>query len=200
MSNIRKELIAKANEQGLEFHKNITTEKLAEKLGVDLPAVEHAPEQTAQAIDALNAVTNGDAAPAPQSTSKPPKLRSLHEVERMKNRYLTHRRRRVIVTCLNPKKAKWRGEVIDVSNGFNGGIKMFVPFNNEKGWYVPEFILDILRNRKFVAFQDTKTANGTPTSKAYLAQEFSITELPELTQQQIDDLRQAQARTNRLED
>lgn len=100
---------------------------------------------------------------------------------------------RIRVTCMNPAKKDWPGEIITVSNRAVGTLKKYVPFNADDGWHVPNMILQVLRARECQVFVTTKSKNGVSVRKGKLIKEFAIEVLDPLTQQELGDLARVQA-------
>lgn len=105
---------------------------------------------------------------------------------------------RVKVTCLNPNKREWAGELFTGQTSEVNAIKKYVPFDNEEGWHVPNLLLDIIRNRKCQVFKTVKHPNGNTTAKPTMINEFAVVEMEPLNQKQINDLAKAQAAGNRI--
>lgn len=111
----------------------------------------------------------------------------------MRKRKEAHRLVRVIVSCRNPEKTEWEGETFTGSNSLVGSITKYVPFNNEEGWHVPQIILNVIRERKCTVFTWKKNGNGDRVKVGKQINEFTITELPALTPQEIQELKERQA-------
>lgn len=103
---------------------------------------------------------------------------------------------RVRITCMNPNKKNWRGEVFSVGSAKIGTFKKFVPFNAEDGWHIPQIMLDMIRARKFSTFTSEKTNKGQTIRRAKLVPEYSVEVLPDLTQKELDALAKKQAMAN----
>jgi hypothetical protein len=99
---------------------------------------------------------------------------------------------RVNVTCMNPNKKDWPGEVFTFSNSFVGTHRKFVPFNTTEGYHVPTVIYNMIVERQFVSHY-TVTENGKPINKQKLVKEFAVEVLPSLTENELKDLAQRQA-------
>lgn len=172
-------LKARADLLGISYHPSIGVEKLKEKL----------------------AAATGDGAetdPAPQTEAQAPAPTPVPEVEtegqlrkRLKNEALALVRIRL--TCMNPLKKDWDGEIITVGNSYVGTISKFVPFNAEDGWHVPRIMLDMLISRQYQTFVNAKSKNGVSIRQGRLVKEFGIEILPQLTQEELHDLAQRQA-------
>lgn len=99
---------------------------------------------------------------------------------------------RVIVRCNNDNKKEWTGETHSVICAA-GTIKKWVPFDNEKGWHVPQAILDVIGAKMCLKFRNSKLANGQTHKISYLTKEYNIEILKPLTKKQIEKLAEEQA-------
>jgi len=106
---------------------------------------------------------------------------------------------RVRITCMNPDKKAWEGEIFTVSNSLIGTTKKFISFISEEGFYVPAIILNVMRERQYVHHFIAQTPKG-PVNKQKLAKEFAIEILSPLTQEELKDLAHEQALSKSLED
>ena len=100
---------------------------------------------------------------------------------------------RIRVSCMNPAKKEWDGEIFTVGNSTIGTIKKYVPFNSEEGWHVPHVIYLMLRDRQCQIFVNSKSAHGVTTRQSKLIKEFAIEILAPLTKEELADLAQRQA-------
>jgi hypothetical protein len=100
---------------------------------------------------------------------------------------------RCIVTCMNPEKKKWQGEIISVGSAKLGTFKKFVAFNTPDGYHIPQIIFDMMKERKCTVFVDSRDARGQKIKKGKLIPEFSIEILPPLTPNELSDLARRQA-------
>jgi hypothetical protein len=100
---------------------------------------------------------------------------------------------RVRVTCMDPNRKGWPGEIFTVSNGVVGTVRKYVPFNAENGYHVPNIILKHLKRKKRQEFRAVKTRNGMTIKKGYLVPAFAIEELPPLTPEELKELARRQA-------
>lgn len=104
---------------------------------------------------------------------------------------------RVRLTCMNPTKREWPGEIISVSNSCIGTVKKFIPFNAD-AYHIPKVILGVLKERMYQSFV-TKKVNGRKVKRGRLVKEFAIEELPPLTVDELKELAAKQAK-DELED
>lgn len=106
---------------------------------------------------------------------------------------------RVVVHCNNDKKKEWTGEIHTVICAA-GVIKKWVPFNNEKGWHVPQAILDVMSAKTCQKFRSAKLPNGQEHNVSYSVKEYNIEVLPPLTREQLDNLAKEQAARGSIHD
>lgn len=100
---------------------------------------------------------------------------------------------RINVTCMNPAKRNWHGEIFTTGNSVVGTIRKFVPFNTENGYHVPNAIYQMMKNRKCQVFYTEKTKKGVDVRKGKLIKEFAIDVLDPLSPEELDNLAREQA-------
>ena len=165
-------LKARANLLGVKFHPSISLEKLREKVNA--------------------AVTSEGEAEEPSNSSPEAKEETIGEKrKRLKTESL--KLVRIRLTCLNPAKKEWEGEIITVGNSLIGSVKKFVPFNADDGWHVPHVIYQQLKERQCQIFYTATDARGNKVRKGKLIKEFAIEVLPPLTKEELDELARRQA-------
>ena len=165
-------LKARANLLGVKFHPSISLEKLREKVNA--------------------AVTSEGEAEEPSNSSPEAKEETIGEKrKRLKTEAL--KLVRIRLTCLNPAKKEWEGEIITVGNSLIGSVKKFVPFNADDGWHVPHVIYQQLKERQCQIFYTATDARGNKVRKGKLIKEFAIEVLPPLTKEELDELARRQA-------
>lgn len=165
-------LKARANLLGVKFHPSISLEKLREKVNA--------------------AVTSEGEAEEPSNSSPEAKEETIGEKrKRLKAEAL--KLIRIRLTCLNPAKKEWEGEIITVGNSLIGSVKKFVPFNADDGWHVPHVIYQQLKERQCQVFYTATDARGNKVRKGKLIKEFAIEVLPPLTKEELEELARRQA-------
>lgn len=174
-------LKARATLLGIQFHPSIGLEKLREKVNAKLndepePEEEEAPAAPVQAKQAETGVAD--------ETPGQKRVRLRREALKLI---------RVRITCMNPFKKEWEGEILTAGNNGVGTVKRYVPFNNEEGWHVENIILEQLRERKCQIFVTEKDTRGNKIRKGKLIREFAIEVLDPLTEEELRDLAQRQA-------
>jgi len=107
---------------------------------------------------------------------------------------------RIRVTCMDPNKKGWPGEIFTVSNDVIGTVKKYVPFNAESGWHVPNIILKHMKRKKRQEFRTVKTRNGMQIKEGYLVPAFAIEELSPLTEEELKELARKQAMNHSIDE
>ena len=161
---------------GVSFHPSIGLEKLREK---------------------VNAAVAGVAEPDPEKPQDAAEETEGQRKKRLKEEAL--KLVRVRVTCMNPAKAEWSGEILTVGNSVIGSVKKYVPFNADDGWHIPYVLYEFMRDRMCQVFTNSKTKNGVTVRQGKLIREFAIEVLPDLTQEELHDLAQRQAMSKSID-
>ena len=167
-------LKARAEQLGISFHPSIKLEKLRDKINAKL---EGDSEEEAEEVVVAAGAPKGE-------TQSELRLRKRKEASELV---------RIRVTCMNPAKKEWDGEIITAGNSAVGTFKKYVPFNNEDGWHVPRIIYNQLLERKCQIFITDKDGRGNKVRKGKMIREFAIEVLPQLTPAELRDLAQRQA-------
>ena len=169
-------LKTRADQMGVNYSKNIGVEKLRARIE-----------------DALN-----DNAPVEEA----PKKAAVETAGQRRNRLRKEAGAlvRVRVTCMNPNKREWQGEIFTVSNAVVGTFRNYVPFNIEDGWHIPEIIFQQVKARKCQVFKTVNGPRGEKIRKGTLIPEFSVDVLTPLTDKELSDLAKRQAMAGGIED
>ena len=156
---------------GLSFHPSIGLEKLREK---------------------VNAVLASQEETKPEEVAQDPVTETLDQ-KRRRLRDEAAKLVRIRVTCMNPNKKEWEGEIITAGNAGVGTFKKYIPFNADEGWHVPNIIYQVLKSRECQVFYTVTGPQGNKFRKGKLIKEFAIEVLPPLTEEELKDLAQRQA-------
>ena len=167
-------LKARADQLGISFHPSIKLEKLRDKINAKL---EGDSEEEAEEVVVAAGAPKGET----QSALRLRKRKEASELVRIR------------VTCMNPAKKEWDGEIITTGNSAVGTFKKYVPYNNEDGWHVPRIIYNQLLERKCQIFVTDKDGRGNKVRKGKMIREFAIEVLPQLTAEELRELAQRQA-------
>ena len=164
-------LKARADMLGVKYHPSISLEKLRDKVNA---AVEGAPE-----------VQDTSAEVTAQAETE--------EQERARIRREANELMRINITCMNPAKSEWDGEIITAGNSLVGSFTKFVPFNTTEGYYVPRIIYHVLKDRQCQVFVTKRDDRGNSYKQGKLIPEFNISILPIHTLEEMQELAQRQA-------
>ena len=114
---------------------------------------------------------------------------------------------RIQVHVLNPAKQSWTGEIFTVGNDVIPHMTRFIPFNAVDGiWHVERMFVEMLKNRKYQSMVEYSGSGKDPKkygvdySRNKLLPEFAITELPPLTEQELEDLGLNQAANGSIQE
>lgn len=165
-------LKARADQLGLSYHPSIGLSKLRDKVNDYIAGIPSEPD-------------------APVKATAPHQETEQEIRARLREEQLSLVRIRL--TCMNPSKSEWEGEIFTVGNSLVGSITKYVPFNAEDGWHVPRILLDTLQERQCQIFTSVKAKNGVTVRQGKLIKEFAIEVLPQLTAAELKDLAQRQA-------
>lgn len=108
---------------------------------------------------------------------------------------------RIRLTCMNPAKKAWRGEIFTVANSVLGTVKKFVPYDArfyQNGYHVPYCIYRMLKNKTYLNIT-TRDENGKTIVQTSYVPEFGIEVLPSLTPDELEELARAQQAGNRID-
>jgi len=106
---------------------------------------------------------------------------------------------RVNVTCMNPAKREWDGEIFTTGNALVGSISKYVPFNSEDGWHIPRILYNFLRDRECQVFVTVTDQRQNKIRKGKMIKEFNIEVLEPLTPQELQELKERQALARSVE-
>ncbi len=172
-------LKARADQLNITYHPSIGVDKLREKVAAAIAGDESSKDDEPEKVEKTAKVE------APVEETEPMRMR------RLKRESLELVR--VRLTCMNPSKKEWSGEIFTVGNNLIGTVSKFVPFNLDEGWHVPRIMLEMLQSRQVQTFVNEKSRNGITTRRGKLIKEFAIEILPPLTAVELKELAQRQA-------
>jgi ribosomal protein L16 Arg81 hydroxylase len=178
------DLQARAKLLGVKHHPSAGADTIRAKIKEHQAAQEAAQEAAQKAAQEAAPAASTDAVAAPAETERQKVARIRAEAEALV---------RIRVTCMNPMKKDWNGEIITVGNRAVGTLKKYVPFNADEGWHVPQMIYDVLKARQCQIFVTEKTKNGVSVRKGKLIKEFAIEVLDPLTKDELAELARRQA-------
>lgn len=168
---------------GISYHPSIGLDKLRAKVNAAVEG-ETPPDEVPDEDEVKEAEV-------PKETEAAKRLRLRNEAAKLI---------RIRLTCLNPAKKEWDGEIITAGNSAVGTYKKFVPFQGaDEGWHVPYIIYQQLLHRECQIFVTTKDARGNKVRTGRMIREFAIEVLPNLTEEELKDLAQRQAMSKAID-
>ena len=184
-------LKSRADTMKLKYHPSIGVDKLRAKVNAALkgePDPDDIPKQPVD-LPVINPVAEVDGKPAKRTQTK----KELQALYHTRLRQDANKLVRIRITCMNPDKTQWPGEVFDVGNSITGSIKKFVPFEAEDGYHVPFMIYEALVARKYQQHKKVRLPNGAWGIKSGLVREFAVELLTPLTKGGMKELAVRQA-------
>lgn len=165
-----------------------TLKQRADMLGIDY----HPSIGAAKLREKINAKMNGE----PEVAEKPMLAKAEEESEGARRSRLkkeANKLVRVNITCMNPLKKEWHGEILTAGNSVVGMFRKFIPFNTTDGYHVPQILLSQLQERQCQIFYNEKSHRGVTVRRGKLIKEFAIEMLPPLTEEELKELGRRQA-------
>ena len=113
---------------------------------------------------------------------------------------------RVRITVNNPSKQNREGEIISAGNTLIGFVSKFIPYQPafyENGYHIPKIILDVMRDMKHARFpkkKDRLNVTLDDYSNVRMVPDFTIEELPPLTEEELKALAEYQQANRTVED
>lgn len=143
---------------GVEFRSTISDEKLAARIKAvkEGSPVEADTDDDIKSETPTKAINPLDVKLIPQSEMKFNKAITAAE-----KRSQAKQMQRVIVTCNDPAKKEWQGEILEVGNSVIGEIKKYIPFGT--AWYVPNALLKMMKSKMYQRFYTRKDKFGNET-------------------------------------
>lgn len=167
-------LKARADLMGISYHPSIGVEKLRAKIN---EVLEGTPSKDTTEHSPVMATPT-------QETEGQKKARKRREASELV---------RVRVSCMNPAKNEWDGEIFSAGNSQIGTFTKYVPFNADDGWHVPRILLNQMQDRQCQIFVTKTDDRGNKVRQGKLIKEFAIEVLPALTTTELHELAQRQA-------
>ena len=114
---------------------------------------------------------------------------------------------RIQINVLNPAKQNWTGEIFTVGNDVIPHMTRFIPYNAVNGiWHVERMFVEMLKSRKYQRMVEHSGSRNDPSKygvdyhRNQLVPEYSIIELPPLTEQELQDLGANQAANGSIQE
>lgn len=187
-------LKARADLLKIQYHPSIGLEKLQEKINAKLAETsEQAQESSKKEPEAPSAASPSVQAEIPEVEGQVVDVEETPMQRRDRKRKEANELVRIRVTCMNPAKREWEGEMFSAGNSLVGNVSKYVPFNNDEGWHVPRIIFNMIKDRECQVFVSKRDDRGNVTRQGKLIKEFAVEVMPDLTVEELHDLAQRQA-------
>lgn len=174
----RESLEARANIMGIQFHTNISTEKLRERINSAL-------------VGSQESTTTGETKPVGKETDVERKSRKRKEAAKLI---------RCRIHCNDPAKKEWPGEYITVGNNAVGTFRKYIPYNLDEPYHIPQIIFNALREKRVQVFTTKRGKDGNPVREAKSISAYNIEVLEPLTEEALKRLSASQLARNALSD
>ena len=200
---------SKADLLGIKYHPNIGAETLRNKITEHMAKIDQPAAPKSELVDEEPEFIEPVLQPAvpnlaPAAVESPVAASPVHVAKRIPvaetAREKAYRIKmeasalvRIRITCMNPHKREWEGEIFTVANKICN-FKKFVPYNEV--WHVPNMVLNMIQERQCQVFITTKGSRGFKSRTGKLIKEFGVEILPNLTKEELADLAQRQAMAN----
>lgn len=162
-------LIRQADILGVTFHPNISTDKLRERV-----------------TEALRATAGDLSTGQTQAPTVEPTKVETENARRLRLRAEASALVRVQITCMDPSKKEYQGEIFTAGNSVVGSFRKFVLFNEP--YHVPQIILSQLEDKQCQIFITVKGDRGQRHRKGKLIKAYAIQKLPPLTEVELQEL------------
>lgn len=165
----RATLTRQAELLGVQFHPNISTDKLRERVVVALRAT---------ATDMSTGLTQEPTIEASVVESE--------NVRRLRLRKEAGKLIRVQITCMDPSKKEYQGEIITAGNSVVGSYRKFILFNEP--YHVPNILLAQLEEKQCQIFVTVKGDRGQKHRQGKMIKAYAIQRLAPLTEEERKEL------------
>lgn len=156
----------RATALGISFSPNIGEQKLAEK---------------------IDAALEGKTLIADETQGLADNVEGVHQVtDKSSARERAFLLKRVVIYPVDPRRTQLKGELVFSGNGQIGMVGKYVPFNDKRGYHVPQILLNKLEETTFTEFFSITDALGNEETQVRQRPAFIIQELKPLTQAEID--------------
>lgn len=97
---------------------------------------------------------------------------------------------RCIITCNNPNKSSYQGEIFSARNAKVPEVKKFISFGVKT--HIPNILLNVIKEKQLQMFRKTKLANGNVITQPYLTSEYNIQLLDPITPEEFEAIKRKQ--------
>jgi hypothetical protein len=167
-------LKTQADKMGVKYSPNIGEAKLQEKIN--------------------EAIIKESEKPVKKAASAP----ETKEEKRARKRKEALELVRVRVACYDPTMKKKAGTYIMASNGVVGTVRKFIQFN--KPWFMPRILVNVMRESEYQGWIEGKSQYGITQMVSSMEKRYNVTELAQITPQELENIKKRQTVTESLQD
>jgi hypothetical protein len=185
----RESLEEQANLLGVDFHPNISDEKLMARVKA---AKEGSPKEAS--TDEVTESTENEPKTIDMSKVKlipQSEMKFSKDITKAEKRQEARQLVRVVVACNDPAKKEWQGEVLEVGNGVIGEIRKFIPYGTP--WYVPKALIRFIEDKKYQKFYTRRDKFGNETRYGVNEKAFNVSYVGNLNEEELATLAKSQA-------
>lgn len=164
----------KADTYGIKYHSSIKSQALSVKISEELKRREANANTVTEGLDITKPEPTAAATPAIAGNNPRSEAGMLV---------------RIILNPIDPLKTPRGAEMFGAGNSVAGMFKKVIPYG--KPWHVPKIIVNMLQEKKYMTFT-TREVKGHEVKSKHLMPAYNIQILPDLTPEEINDLRQRQ--------
>ena len=182
-----------AKEMGITFHPNIGIAKLEERIKAKRMELDN---------DVVEPLYVEPTLATPPTLTVIQQANLIEQTERQRiqaKRKEAAKQIRIVLTCKNPAKAEWPGEIFTAGSTLMGSHKKFVPFGNDEGWHVPSILLTMIEERQCQIHVNSTDEKGRKIKTGKLIREFDVRILDPLTLQEMEELKIKQAMSHSID-
>ena len=186
----------RATALGIKFHPSIGEEKLQEKINEAMAADDRSDTDGDDDSDSGSDPVSTEETPtsvgedSAHSDDKAPKEESPNQL-RLRKQKEASELIRIRVTCMDPAKKDYEGEIFCAGNRVIGTFKKYVPFNQE--YHVPRILYNMIKDKQCQIFITTRDEKRRNVTKGKMIKAYSVEVLDPLTPTELKELAQRQA-------
>lgn len=97
---------------------------------------------------------------------------------------------RCIITCNNPNKSSFQGEIFSARNAKVPEVKKFIPFGTIT--HIPNILLNVIKEKQCQMFRKEKLPNGNMITRPFLVPEYNIQILDPISSEEFEAIKRRQ--------
>jgi|TARA_R110000851_G_scaffold39841_2_gene100924 hypothetical protein len=183
----RESLEEQATLLGVDFHPNISDEKLMTRV----KAAKEGSPQEANTDDVTKESENKPTVKKATVFIPQSEMKFSKEITKTEKRQEARQLVRVVVSCNDPAKKEWQGELLEVGNGVIGELRKFIPYGTP--WYVPKALIRFIEAKEYQKFYTRRDKHNNETRYGINEKAFNVSYVGNLSVDELADLAKNQA-------